>query len=304
MMRRILTTVILSLVAVWFSRSLGGQEPAVRPPITGITHVRLWSADPPKSLDFYSKVLGLIPRDAGCAGTVRPCYLVSEHQQIALARTTFGSRANLLAEVAFATGDAVSMHRYLQAHNVAVSVVTRDFNGTVHFSLLDPAGLPVVFVQAPLHHQLTSTPGQVSTRLIHAGFVVHDRIAEDKFYKDLLGFRVYWHGGMKDGETDWVDMQVPDGTDWLEYMLSVSPTADKKELGVMNHIALGVPDIKAAREQLLKNGWKPGEDPQVGRDGKWQLNLYDPDDTRVELMEFTPVQKPCCSDYAGPHPKP
>ena len=303
-MRRILTTVILSLVAVWFSRSLGGQEPAVRPPITGITHVRLWSADPPKSLDFYSKVLGLIPRDAGCAGTVRPCYLVSEHQQIALARTTFGSRANLLAEVAFATGDAVSMHRYLQAHNVAVSVVTRDFNGTVHFSLLDPAGLPVVFVQAPLHHQLTSTPGQVSTRLIHAGFVVYDRTAEDKFYKDLLGFRVYWHGGMKDGETDWVDMQVPDGTDWLEYMLSVSPTADKKELGVMNHIALGVPDIKAAREQLLKNGWKPGEDPQVGRDGKWQLNLYDPDDTRVELMEFTPVQKPCCSDYAGPHPKP
>jgi catechol 2,3-dioxygenase-like lactoylglutathione lyase family enzyme len=303
-MRRILTTVILSLVAVWFSRSLGGQEPAVRPPITGITHVRLWSADPPKSLDFYSKVLGLIPRDAGCAGTVRPCYLVSEHQQIALARTTFGSRANLLAEVAFATGDAVSMHRYLQAHNVAVSVVTRDFNGTVHFSLLDPAGLPVVFVQAPLHHQLTSTPGQVSTRLIHAGFVVYDRTAEDKFYKDLLGFRVYWHGGMKDGETDWVDMQVPDGTDWLEYMLNVSPTADKKELGVMNHIALGVPDIKAAREQLLKNGWKPGEDPQVGRDGKWQLNLYDPDDTRVELMEFTPVQKPCCSDYAGPHPKP
>ena len=27
------------------------------------------------------------------------------------------------------------------------------------------------------------------------------------------------------------------------------------------------------------------EEPQIGRDGKWQLNLYDPDDTRVELME-------------------
>jgi len=24
--------------------------------------------------------------------------------------------------------------------------------------------------------------------------------------------------------------------------------------------------------------------------GKWQLNLYDPDGTRVELTEFTPVQ--------------
>ena len=44
--------------------------------------------------------------------------------------------------------------------------------------------------------------------------------------------------------------------------------------------------------------------PKFGREGKWQLNLYDPDGTRVELMEFTPVEKPCCSDCTGPHPKP
>jgi hypothetical protein len=57
----------------------------------------------------------------------------------------------------------------------------------------------------------------------------------------------------------------------------------------MNHIALGVPDIHKAREQLVKNGWKGTEEPKIGRDGKWQLNLYDPDETRVELMEFTPT---------------
>ena len=141
-------------------------------------------------------------------------------------------------------------------------------------------------------------------QIIHAGFVVHDRAAEDRFYKDILGFHVYWHGGMKDDETNWVDMQVPDGTDWIEYMLGVSPNASHKTLGVMNHIALGVPDIHAAQQQLIKNGWKGTEQPQIGRDGKWQLNLYDPDGTRVELMEFTPVEKPCCSEYTGPHPKP
>ena len=27
--------------------------------------------------------------------------------------------------------------------------------------------------------------------------------------------------------------------------------------------------------------------PQIGRDGKWQFNFYDPDLTRVELMEFS-----------------
>jgi hypothetical protein len=39
-------------------------------------------------------------------------------------------------------------------------------------------------------------------RLIHAGWVLSDREAMDKFYKDVLGFHVYWHGGMKEGETN------------------------------------------------------------------------------------------------------
>jgi len=140
--------------------------------------------------------------------------------------------------------------------------------------------------------------------MIHAGFVVHDRAEEDKFYKDILGFHVYWHGGMKDGEDNWVDMQVPDGTDWIEYMLKVPENATHKQLGVMNHIALGVPDIHVAQQQLIKNGWKGTEEPKIGRDGKWQLNLYDPDETRVELMEFKPTKEPCCSPYTGPHPGP
>jgi catechol 2,3-dioxygenase-like lactoylglutathione lyase family enzyme len=142
--------------------------------------------------------------------------------------------------------------------------------------------------------------------MIHAGFVVKDRAAMDHFYKDILGFRLYWSGGMKEGETNWVAMQVPDGTDWVEYMLNVPDNADKHTLGVMNHISLGVVSVKAAKEQLEKAGVALGaeEQPKIGRDGKWQLNLYDPDGTRVELMEFTPLEKPCCSEFTGPHPKP
>ncbi len=146
-----------------------------------------------------------------------------------------------------------------------------------------------------------NSPGQA---LIHAGFIVKDRAAMDKFYRDILGFHLYWSGGMKDGETNWVSMQVPDGTDWIEYMLNVDPNADQRLRGVMNHIALGVPSVKEAAIQLEKNGVKLTEQPKIGRDGKWQLNLYDPDMTRVELMEFTPVEKPCCSEFTGTHPKP
>lgn len=140
--------------------------------------------------------------------------------------------------------------------------------------------------------------------IIHAGFIVRDRGATEHFYKDILGFRPYWHGGMKDDQTDWVSLQVPDGTDWLEFMVNVPPDADQRLRGIMNHIAIGVTDIHATQQQLRKNGVKLSEEPTIGRDGKWQLNVYDPDLTRVEFMEFKPVQKPCCSEFTGPHPGP
>lgn len=169
---------------------------------------------------------------------------------------------------------------------------------------MDPDHHRIRFIDASLSNLQSGSAHGSPVRMIHAGFIVKQRSAEDHFYKDLLGFRLYWHGGMKDDKDDWVDMQVPDGTDWIEYMLNIPANADRHTLGVMNHIALGVADIRAAREQLIRNGWKPGEEPKIGRGGKWQLNVYDPDETRVEFMEFTPKEKPCCSEFTAPHPKP
>jgi hypothetical protein len=87
-------------------------------------------------------------------------------------------------------------------------------------------------------------------------------------------------------------------------MLNQPTNADLRLTGVMNHISLGVKDIKAAQAKLEARGWKANEreHSQMGKDGKWQLNLYDPDQTRIELMEFTPAEKPCCSEFQGPHP--
>jgi catechol 2,3-dioxygenase-like lactoylglutathione lyase family enzyme len=72
----------------------------------------------------------------------------------------------------------------------------------------------------------------------------------------------------------------------------------------MDHIAIGVTDIHATEERVRADGLKFTEQPKIGRDGKWQLNLYDPDETRVEFMEFKPAEKPCCSEFTGPHPGP
>ena len=290
----------LVFVALVLCASALAQEQNERPPIIGLAYVRIAVSDMAKARGFYVEDLGFASHECGPTGT--NCLQVNTSQSLQLEQTNATPMSNLVTTVAFATADVANLQRYLQTHGVRTGNLSRQ--GIAQFEVNDPEGHRIVFTQIPMPKPTgwPHPPKQVSARLIHAGLIVKDRAAEDHFYRDILGFHLYWHGGMKDGGTSWVDMQVPDGTDWIEYMLNVPDNADHHTLGVMNHVALGVPDIHAAEEQLRKNGWSGNEQPKIGRDGKWQLNLYDPDDTRVELMEFTPTQKPCCSDYARPHP--
>ena len=41
---------------------------------------------------------------------------------------------------------------------------------------------------------------------------------------------------------------------------------------------------------------------QIGKDGKGQFNLYDPDGIRLELMNFHASEKPCCSPFTADDP--
>jgi catechol 2,3-dioxygenase-like lactoylglutathione lyase family enzyme len=278
-----------------------GKEGATRPPITAIARVQIYVTNVRKAVDFYEGSLGFTAAPS-CSNEIVACLFVNDQQQIQLLSTPSPVPANLIAAVAFSTPDLDRMHSYMVSSGGAPGPISSFEGGEMRFTLRDPEGHAISFLQSPPRPAVAVAPGQISSRLIHAGLIVYDRQAEDHFYKDILGFRLYWQGGMKDSEISWVSMQVPDGTDWIEYMLHVSPDANAHEIGIMNHIALGVADIQAARLKLLKNGGKPGEEPKLGRDGKWQLNLYDPDGTRVEFMEFTPKEKPCCSPFTGKHP--
>lgn len=275
------------------------QETA-RPRITGVARVRLYATNLEKSRDFYAKILGLGPAKAGCGGDA-PCFAVNDHQVVTLLPAPAPPPANLLAEVAFATPDVGAMQRYLLAHQVSAGAVAKDADGTQHFELKDPEGNPIAFVQQPPPRGWSAPTEQVSRRLVHAGFIVRDAKAADRFYRDLLGFRMYWHGGMKETDVDWLEIQVPDGQDWIEYMLNIDPKADHDERGVMNHFALGVTTLKPAVLRLRAHGLKSDAEPEIGRDGKWQFDIFDPDATRVEFMEFKPAQAPCCHPYEGPH---
>ena len=287
-----------------------GLRPATaaeRPHITGIDHVTVYVSNVNRSRHFYSDVLGLrigCPQYSGAD----PCFLVPPSNQRVLLKPTQAqtkNRRNWVAEIAFATDSVPEMRRYLQAHGFSPGEMRRDSDGAQYFPVRDPEGNSLAFVHRPAAKVgYRPTSRQISSHLIHAGFVVKDLAAENHFYVDLLGFRLYWYGGFKDDGTDWYELQVPDGPDWIEYMLNIPSNADHKELGVQNHFSFGVKDVHAAAAQLRSNGLGTFDGPEVGRDGKDSLDAYDPDGTRVEIMEFTPKQKPCCHPYSAEHPKP
>jgi catechol 2,3-dioxygenase-like lactoylglutathione lyase family enzyme len=299
-----------AIVGLFVAHGLFSETPATRPHIFGLVRVQFYSTNPSVAYPLHKKILDIHDEDCElCQKFPSAPLFVDSTQAVQLEAAPTPISSNLISEIMFATDDALQLRRYLEQQKIQILEPAKHERRTKHyFAVLDPEGHRISFTQNAVQASgilaREMARRQLSLRLIHAGFVVRDRGATDHFYKDILGFRPYWHRGMKDDKNDWVAMQVPDGTDWIEYMLNIPLDADKKLLGVMNHISLGVKDIQAAKAQLLKNGVKLSEEPQMGRDGKWQLNLYDPDFTRIEFMEFTPKQKPCCSEFTGSHPKP
>lgn len=149
-------------------------------------------------------------------------------------------------------------------------------------------------------------PTRIATRIYHVGFLVADSQNEMDFFGNVLGFEEFWRGGANPKQLSWIDMRVPNGQDYVEFMLYPSlPAPDK--WGTKNHISLAVPNIaKAVKTLESRPASKTYGRPltiATGINQQRQVNLYDPDGTRVELVEpFTVSGHPTPSSTAPPPP--
>jgi catechol 2,3-dioxygenase-like lactoylglutathione lyase family enzyme len=309
-MKRIATVggLLVGATALTVAASGGGDAPS-RPKITGIAAVQIRTTVFDKSVEFYSSLVGKSlptaePNTSTEDAEHQATFSLPSGQTLRVGSFAAPGPYPMVNDVAFFTDDASALLRYLQSQGVEAQTFGKGSMAGVRVQ--DPEGHRLTFFRRSPDAKRQSEINAAGEQLpiLHVGFVVANREKMDHFYKEILGFRLYWQGGMNDERVDWVSMQVPNGTDWIEYMLNVPENANKHLRGVMNHIALGAADVRAAAERWKKNGGTLVEAPKIGRDGKWQLNLYDPDETRVELMGFTPVEKPCCAEFTGPHPKP
>jgi lactoylglutathione lyase len=147
-------------------------------------------------------------------------------------------------------------------------------------------------------------PERISARMTHYGILVGKLDDSLRFYQDVLGFRETWRGGRDEKQLSWVNLQLPDGDDYIELMLYAElPAPDKR--GTPHHVCLEVPDMDKALAALEarkeKAGYTRPMEIRTGINRRRQLNLYDPDGTRVELMEPRTVDgKPVPSSTAPP----
>ncbi|MGZ3304386.1 MAG: VOC family protein [Asticcacaulis sp.] len=310
-MTKSLIAAVFMMMAAFLPLGAAQAAGPQRPLVTGVSHISLYTADAAKSEAFYTHDLGAVKGDdpENPAG-VR--YYFSPVQFVEILPLPQGAGTNRLDHVAFTTPNAEGLRQYLASRQITVPAkVEKGRDGSVWFDVNDPEGHKVEFVQPPAKPRAVSGK-PLSAHIIHVGFIIHDRAREDSFFKEVLGFRPYWYGGFKEDTPTWISLQVPNGRDWLEYMIVSGPettgipaSMSQATAGVLNHFSLGVVNAEAAYTTLWNGNRLEGQDglPKIGRDAKWQLNLIDPDGTRAEVMELHAIGKPCCSPFTAPDPQ-
>jgi lactoylglutathione lyase len=289
-----------------------GADTAKRPRILGVAHMALYESDLEKARHFYKDFLGfaepyqLKRKD----GSDRIAFIKINDDQYLELFAEAPKQDGHLNHISFYTDDANAMRNYLAAAGVNVpDKVGKGRIGNSNFNITDPDHHTVEIVQYEPDGWSLQNKGKflpdtrISRHMMHVGVVVGNLDASLQFYHGILGFSEFWRGSGGSGKSlSWVNMRVPDGADYLELML-YSKYPGPQQIGTKNHICLVVPDIDTAVESLKSRpAYKDyGREIkiQVGVNRKRQANLYDPDGTRVELMEpNAPDGKPAPSSEA------
>jgi catechol 2,3-dioxygenase-like lactoylglutathione lyase family enzyme len=303
------------VAALFFSAwpALGSEPP--RPRILGLSHVALFVQDIGKSRAFYKQFLGFdepfsLKRETG---ELHLTWIkINDHQTIELFPEKEAS-SDRLNHVAIETDNAEAMRAYLSSRGVKTPAkVDKGRIGNLNFNVTDPDGHAVEIVEYTPEGWTLREKGKfmpdtrISTRLMHAGILVGELEPALKFYRGILEGRETWRGANNPRQLSWVNVKLPESDDYFEFMLYAElPARDKR--GSQHHLCLEVADVEKAKATLESRASRIGYarpfQINVGFNRRRQLNLWDPDGTRIELMEPRTVDGNLAVSSTLPPPK-
>jgi catechol 2,3-dioxygenase-like lactoylglutathione lyase family enzyme len=292
--------------------SIVSAQPA-RPRISGIAHIAISVSDLDKARAYYKDFLGFSEPFSlkNADGSVSLAFIkVNDYQYIEVS-PGLKPGDDRMKHIALYTDDAERLRVYLASRGVAVpESVPKGRSGNLNFNIKDPDGHTVEILQylpdgwAMQNKGKSMTDARISKRIPHIGILVGDAKASVHFYGDILGFQETYRGSSTKTVLSWINMRVPDGDDFLEFMLYKDlPAPDQR--GSTHHLCLEVPTIASALETLQSRPYAKTYsrpfDTVVGFNRKRHMNVFDPDGTRAELMEPVTVDgKPPESSSAPP----
>ena len=294
--------------------SLAAQAPPARPKVFGVAHYSIFVSDLAKARAFYEDFLGYeeaftLPK---ADGTVQMAFVkINDHQYVELVNEPTKGEGQL-NHLGLYTDDVERMRLYLASRGVKVpDPVVRSRVGNKKISVTDPDGHVVEIVEYLPDSLIGKDTGRhmpatrISDRMMHVGILVGNLDAATNFYGGILGCHEIWRGAGRTSTTlSWVNMRVPDGDNHVEFMLYRElPPPDRR--GGAHHICLVVPDMDKAVATLearpARKDYARQMKINLGVDNKRQVGLFDPDGTRVELMEANPIDgKPAPSSTLSP----
>ncbi|CAN5815583.1 hypothetical protein BH11BAC3_BH11BAC3_16720 [soil metagenome] len=285
-----------------------------RPPITGIAYAAFFTKNVESSRKFYTNYLGFAEPFSVMAPNKKDLsftnFKINDWQFVEIfpEKIKGGNRLNYFA---IETTDAEAMRKYLVSKGVRVpKKIAQTSTGNKGFFITDPNGTLLEIIQYQPQIREVNNIGKdlaatrIAARISHVGFMVPDADKAIAFYCGILGFKEIWRGGKDAKNVTWVNLQVPDGKDYIELML-YDKEQSEENMGVLNHICLEVADVTVSAATLanktLPQGCKQTTAMKTGINKKRQINCFDIDGTRVEIMESKTIDgQPAPSSAAPP----
>jgi len=273
------------------------QTPVQRPRLPGIAHVAFRVSDVAKTVAFYQDLLGYqepFSLDSGNGKSAISFMKVNDLQYIELFPGDARSQGQL-DHFALYTNDLAAMRTYLLAQGIQIAEDThRGRIGNYFFAIRDPDGHPIEIEQYSTTSLTSRAKGRfmpasrISDHIAHVGILVSSVGSSMRFYRDILGFREFARGAGTNGQPGWINLEIPDGSDYIE-LIPFTGVPSPADLRAQTHFSLLSANLQqtVATLQSRANTGLLSSSLSVETSGNLppRTNVFDPDGARIEIME-------------------